>query len=177
MGGIFSALHAFAFGNKRAQILILGLDASGKTTIIHRIKTGTNAVTVPTIGFNTDTFEYGNLTFSAFDLGGQDQIRKLWYHYYPGTDAIVFIIDSADKKRFHSVKEELDSLLENPVLRDIPFLLFANKQDLASAATTSEVASALDLYKIKSREWKIAESVGTSGTGIDEGFEWLSKTL
>ncbi len=104
MGGFFSALTAFAFGNKRVQILILGLDASGKTTIIHRIKTGTNAITVPTIGFNAETFEYGNLTFSAFDLGGQEQIRKLWYHYYPGTDAIVFIIDSADRKRFPQEK-------------------------------------------------------------------------
>lgn len=177
MGGIFSALHAFAFGNKTAQILILGLDASGKTTIIHRIKTGTNAITVPTIGFNAESFKYGNLTFSAFDLGGQDQIRKLWHHYYPGTDAIVFIVDSADKQRFPSVKFELEQLLSNPVLRAIPFLIFANKQDLPNAATTSEVASSLNLYSIKDREWKIAESIGTSGVGIDEGFEWLSNTL
>lgn len=177
MGGFFSALHAFAFGNKRAQILILGLDASGKTTIIHRIKTGTNIITVPTIGFNAETFVYGNLTFSAFDLGGQDQIRNLWHHYYPGTDAIVFIVDSADTKRFPSVKIELQKLLENPVLRDIPFLIFANKQDLPTAATTSDVANRLGLYGIKNRQWKIAESIGTSGVGIDEGFEWLSNTL
>jgi small GTP-binding protein len=177
MGGFFSALHAFAFGNKRAQILILGLDASGKTTIIHRIKTGNNIITVPTIGFNTETFVYGNLTFSAFDLGGQDQIRKLWHHYYPGTDAIVFIVDSADKRRFPSAKYELDELLKNPVLRNIPFLIFANKQDLPRAATTSDVATALQLFNIKDRKWKIAESIGTSGVGIDEGFEWLSKTL
>ena len=177
MGAFFSALHDLAFGNKTAQILILGLDASGKTTIIHRIKTGNNIITVPTIGFNTEQFIYGNLTFSAFDLGGQDQIRKLWHHYFAGTDAIVFIVDSADKKRFPYAKSELDKLLGNPVLRDIPFLVFANKQDLPTAATTSEVAGALHLYNIKGREWKIAESIGTSGVGIDEGFEWLSKNL
>ena len=177
MGGLFSALHALAFGNKCAQILILGLDASGKTTIIHRIKTGTNSVTVPTIGFNAESFEYGNLTFSAFDLGGQDKIRKMWYHYYPGTDAIVFIVDSADKARFPDAKIELDKLLSNPVLRDIPFLIFANKQDIPEAATTSQVANALNLYNINERPWKIAESIGTSGVGIDEGFLWLSDTL
>lgn len=177
MGGFFSALHALAFGNKRCQILILGLDASGKTTIIHRLKTGTNAVTVPTIGFNAETFEYNNLTFSAFDLGGQDQIRRLWHHYYPGTDAIVFIVDSADKNRFSMAKLELDALLCNPVLKDIPFLIFANKQDIPTAASTSEVATALDLYKIKTREWKIVESIGTQGDGIDEGFVWLGEQL
>ena len=76
MGSFLSSLYDMAYGNKTAQILILGLDASGKTTIINRIKTGTNTVTVPTIGFNTEKFIYGNLTFSAFDLGGQDSIRK-----------------------------------------------------------------------------------------------------
>ena len=86
-------------------------------------------------------------------------------------------MDSADKKRFPYAKSELDKLLGNPVLRDIPFLIFANKQDLPTAATTSEVAGALHLYNIKGREWKIAESIGTSGVGIDEGFEWLSKNL
>tara|TARA_Y100000817_G_scaffold127142_1_gene99692 strand:+ start:2861 stop:3394 length:534 start_codon:yes stop_codon:yes gene_type:complete len=177
MGGIFSALHAFAFGNKTAQILILGLDASGKTTIINRIKTGTNCITVPTIGFNTEKFIYGSLTFSAFDLGGQDSIRKLWHHYFNGTDALVFVIDSADKNRFPLVSKELNNLLTNPMIRDIPILLFANKQDLPNAATTSDIASTLNLYAIKDRPWKIAESIGTTGVGINEGFEWLSKTV
>lgn len=177
MGGLFTSLTDWAFNGKQAQILILGLDASGKTTIINRLKTGTNAVTVPTIGFNTETIEYGNLTFRAWDIGGQDSIRKLWHHYYPGTDGIVFIVDSNDKRRFHSAYLELHALMRHPLLQDIPFLIFANKQDLPNAATTSEVTNAMKMYEIKNRPWKVAESVGTSGTGIDEGFNWLAKAI
>ena len=78
MGGYFSSIIEWASFGKHAQILILGLDASGKTTIINRLKTGTHAVTVPTIGFNSETIEFNNLTFHAWDIGGQDSIRKLW---------------------------------------------------------------------------------------------------
>lgn len=177
MGGFFSSLMDWATSGKHAQILILGLDASGKTTIIHRLKTGCNAVTVPTIGFNTETIQFNNLTFMAWDIGGQDSIRKLWHHYYPGTDGIVFIVDSADKRRFQLARVELHALMVNPLLQSIPFLVFANKQDIGGAATTAEVTNALDMYRIKNRPWKVAESVGTSGVGIDEGFNWLSKNI
>ena len=78
MGGYFSSIIEWASFGKHAQILILGLDASGKTTIINRLKTGTHAVTVPTIGFNSETIEFNNLTFHAWDIGGQDSIRKLY---------------------------------------------------------------------------------------------------
>ena len=173
MGLFLSSL----FGKKKAQILILGLDASGKTTIINRLKTGTNAVTIPTIGFNTETFEFGNLTFTAFDIGGQDNIRALWHHYYEGADAIVFVVDSADQARFRQVSTELQKLLCTPTLQHIPFLIFANKQDLSNAATTASIKNALKLHTIRNRKWKIAESVGTSGVGINEGFQWLSDVL
>lgn len=177
MGGYFTSLMEWAMDGKHAQILILGLDASGKTTIINRLKTGTHAVTVPTIGFNSETIKFNNLTFHAWDIGGQDQIRKLWSHYYPNTDGVVFIIDSADQRRFQLAQMELDALMRNPLLQSIPFLIFANKQDIACAATTSQVTDAMKMYQVKNRPWKVAESVGVSGVGIDEGFNWLSKNV
>ena len=177
MGGYFSSIIEWASFGKHAQILILGLDASGKTTIINRLKTGTHAVTVPTIGFNSETIEFNNLTFHAWDIGGQDSIRKLWHHYYPNTDGVVFIVDSADTRRFQLAQRELHALMCNPLLSSIPFLIFANKQDIAGAATTSEVTDAMKMYTIKNRPWKVAESVGVSGVGIDEGFNWLSKNV
>lgn len=178
MGVLFSALTEWAMGSKQAQMLILGLDASGKTTILNRLKFNTNAVTVPTIGFNTETIEFGNLKFVAFDIGGQDNIRRLWYHYFDKTDAVVFVVDSADTNRFYLAKKELHTLMNNPLLSHCPFLVFANKQDLPRAATTSQLTNALDLYSISKRvQWKVCESVGTSGMGIDEGFSWLSNSV
>ena len=63
-------------------------------------------------------------------------------------------------------------------LKRTPFLIFANKQDLPRAATTSQLTNALDLYSISKRvKWKVCESVGTSGIGIDDGFQWLSNSV
>jgi len=59
------------------RILMVGLDAAGKTTILYRFKLGEVVTTIPTIGFNVETLEYKNLCFTVWDIGGQDKIRKL----------------------------------------------------------------------------------------------------
>jgi small GTP-binding protein len=64
------------------RILMLGLDAAGKTTILYKFKLGEVVSSVPTIGFNVETVEYKNVKFTVWDVGGQDKIRLLWRHYY-----------------------------------------------------------------------------------------------
>merc|ERR1719323_1523103 len=80
------------WGNKEYRILMVGLDASGKTTILYKLHLGEVINSVPTIGFNVETVEYKNITFTLWDVGGQDKIRPLWRHYYKGTDAIIFVV-------------------------------------------------------------------------------------
>ena len=70
---------------KEARLLLLGLDGAGKTTILYKLKLGETTVTIPTIGFNVETVEYKNLTFTMWDVGGQKLIRGLWHHYFHGT--------------------------------------------------------------------------------------------
>ena len=64
------------------RILILGLDGAGKTTILYRLQAGEVVTTIPTIGFNVETVEYKNISFTVWDVGGQDKIRPLWRHYF-----------------------------------------------------------------------------------------------
>ncbi|KAI7756744.1 hypothetical protein M8C21_009975 [Ambrosia artemisiifolia] len=54
------------------KILMLGLDDSGKTAILYKLKLGDFVATVPTIGFNVEALEYKNIRFTVWDLGGQD---------------------------------------------------------------------------------------------------------
>ena len=56
--------------------------------------------------------------------------RRLWRHYFPSMQAVIFSIDSSDRERFEECKEELDMLLSDDELNDCPFLVMANKQDL-----------------------------------------------
>ena len=152
-----------------------GLDAR-KTTLLNRLKTNEGCVTIPTIGFNNEN-KYGRLTFSLFDIGGQSQFRRLWHHYFENCNAIVFVIDSNDTERLTVVNDEIWNLLNHPMLVDIPFLFFANKQDLPRSMRKDKLIQRLNLLKIRGREWKMAESTATQGMGIEEGFDWLSKNL
>ena len=51
---------------------MVGLDAAGKTTILYKLKLGEIVTTIPTIGFNVETVEYKNISFTVWDVGGQD---------------------------------------------------------------------------------------------------------
>ena len=82
MGGFFAKALEKLMGKKEMRILMVGLDAAGKTTILYKLKLGEIVTTIPTIGFNVETVEYKNISFTVWDVGGQDKIRPLWRHYY-----------------------------------------------------------------------------------------------
>jgi hypothetical protein len=77
----FSDLFASLFGPKQKRILILGLDNSGKTTLLYKLQLGETVSTLPTIGFNVERICYRNIEFTCWDIGGQKKIRALWHHY------------------------------------------------------------------------------------------------
>lgn len=84
MGGQFSKMMGRIFGSKEMRLLMLGLDAAGKTTILYKLKLGQDVTTIPTVGFNVETVTYKNVKFNVWDVGGQDKIRPLWRHYFSG---------------------------------------------------------------------------------------------
>ncbi len=55
--------------------------------------------------------------------------------YYPNTNALLYVVDSADKVRFPKAAEELNKVLEKDILKNVPLLILANKQDLTDVAT------------------------------------------
>jgi len=176
MGGAFAKLFA-RFGKKDMRILMVGLDAAGKTTILYKLKLGEIVTTIPTIGFNVETVEYKNINFTVWDVGGQDKIRPLWRHYFQNTQGLIFVVDSNDKERITEAAEELGKMLGEDELRDAALLVFANKQDLPNAMSVAEVTDKLGLHALKNRKWYIQSTCATSGDGLYEGLDWLSQTL
>ena len=108
-----------------------------------------------------------------WDLGGQSSIRPFWRCYFPNTDAIIFVVDSADVERLNIARLELHSLLNEEELKDAPLLIFANKQDMKGALNAAAISEALGLSSIKDRQWTIQETSATRGRGLFEGFDWL----
>merc|ERR1712227_1085939 len=133
MGLAFGKMFSKLFGKKDVRILMVGLGAAGKTTILYKLKLGEIVTTIPTIGFNVETVEYKNISFTVWDVGGQDKIRPLWRHYYQNTQGLIFVVDSNDRERVNEAKEELLRMLNEDELRDAVLLVFANKQDLPNA--------------------------------------------
>merc|ERR1712150_257812 len=136
-------------------------DAAGKTTILYKLKLGEVVTTIPTIGFNVETVEYKNLSFTVWDVGGQDKIRPLWRHYYQGTNGLIYVVDSNDRDRSEDAREELTKMLNEDEMRDAVLLVFANK---------------LGLPNLRYRQWFIQSACATTGDGLYEGLDWLSRT-
>merc|ERR1712170_15196 len=176
MGNIFQKLLS-NFGKKDMRILMVGLDAAGKTTILYKLKLGEIVTTIPTIGFNVETVEYKKINFTVWDVGGQDKIRPLWRHYFQNTQGLIFVVDSNDKDRVAEANEELQKMLREDELRDATLLVFANKQDLPNAMSVSEITDKLGLHSLGSRKWYIQATCATTGDGLYEGLDWLSTAL
>ena len=156
---------------------MVGLDAAGKTTILYKLKLGEVVTTIPTIGFNVESVEYKNINFTVWDVGGQDKIRPLWRHYFTNTQGLIFVVDSNDRERIQEAKDELNKMLDEDELRDAVVLVFANKQDLPNALSTSELVDKLGINSLKNRHWYIQATCATQGSGIYEGLDWLSDQL
>ncbi|CEP18249.1 hypothetical protein [Parasitella parasitica] len=172
-GALFSSLFSKLWGEKEVRILILGLDGAGKTTILYRLQIGEVVSTIPTIGFNVETVTYKNIKFQVWDLGGQTSIRPYWRCYYSNTDAVIYVVDSVDKDRMQTSREELHAMLEEEELKDAALLVFANKQDMEGALSAAEVADALGLSTLKNRQYSIYRTSALKGEGLTEGLDWL----
>ncbi|KNC97698.1 small GTP-binding protein domain [Spizellomyces punctatus DAOM BR117] len=173
-------------------LLILGLDACGKTTILYRLVLDPTEIitTIPTIGFNVEKTSIktraGTVSVSLWDVGGCDKIRPLWRHYFSGLSGLMYIVDSNDRERFPEAVEEFRAMLtEIAALSDvgdqrIPVIVIANKQDLPNAMGTLEIREkfaptvgnrAFAVYPSRALEPHLSQ------TGLPEAFEWLTEQI
>ncbi|KAJ7524794.1 hypothetical protein O6H91_17G022400 [Diphasiastrum complanatum] len=177
MGQAFRKLFDSIFGNKEMRVVMLGLDAAGKTTILYKLHIGEILSTVPTIGFNVEKVEYKNVSFTVWDVGGQEKLRPLWKHYFTNTDGLIYVVDSLDRDRISKAKNEFQAIVSDPLMRNCAILVFANKQDMKGAMSAAEVCEALGLLGLKNRRWQIQGTCALKGEGLYEGLDWLATTL
>ncbi|KAK1799850.1 hypothetical protein P4O66_006376 [Electrophorus voltai] len=177
MGIVFSFIFSRLFGKKEIRLLMVGLDAAGKTTVLYKLKLGEIVTTIPTLGFNVETVEYKNISFTVWDVGGQDIIRRLWKHYYPNTQGLIYVVDSSDCDRIEQASSELQNMLEEVELKDAVLLVLANKQDLPKAMPVQEMTERLGLRTMTGRTWYIQSTCAINGTGLYEGLDWLSEEV
>mmetsp|Transcript_44096 Transcript_44096/g.61281 ORF Transcript_44096/g.61281 Transcript_44096/m.61281 type:complete len:183 (-) Transcript_44096:176-724(-) len=171
--GLLTLIRKFKKSEKDARILVLGLDNAGKTTILKTLSDEDITQIMPTKGFNIKNLAHDGFKLTVWDVGGHKTLRPYWANYYQGTDALVFVIDSADQKRIAESGSELSRILEEEDLASVPLLIFANKQDLLQALPADEISETLTLKNIKDRQWSIVACSAKTKDGLQEGMEWL----
>merc|ERR1712190_331314 len=130
-------------------------------------------ILMPTQGFNIKSLVQDGFKLNVWDIGGQKTIRPYWSNYFESSDALVYVIDSSDRRRLEESGNELRELLAEDKLGGIPVLIFANKQDLLQAVPADEISESLNLQTITDRTWTIQACSAKAGDGLQEGMEWI----
>lgn len=180
-----SLLRSLGFEGKKGSLLLLGLDNAGKTTLLHRLRTGDIRSFPPTDRPYQDSFNYQGISFQAWDLGGHEAVRHLWEDYM-STDmvsAVLFLLDAADSERTEEAAYELDALIlgEDRLLQDVPVAILCNKCDMESTLSTDEICRRIeytDLAKAQGADNIAIFRISVlQGEGYQEAFRWISKFL
>lgn len=104
-------------------------------------------------------------------------------------DAVVYLVDANDKERFEESKKELDALLSDESLANVPFLILGNKIDILYAASEDELRYHLGLQTSTTGKGKV--NLTDTGyrpleifmcsivrkMGYGEGFKWVSQYI
>ncbi len=163
------------------NILVLGLNKAGKTTVLDRVKTNAfNPGTKPTLAVQAIQIVLGNYKLNAIDVSGQKTLRSKWWTFTKKPDAIVYIVDLADtKERLEESRKEFEGVMTHfvpgapdQIPKTTPVLICGNKADLVPSASSDTVKKLFepDKYGIK---YQIQLTSAKTGSGVLDGFKWI----
>ncbi|XP_063770678.1 ADP-ribosylation factor-like protein 9 [Pseudophryne corroboree] len=157
---------------KTSQVLVLGLDGSGKTSVLNSIAANRGKqMTTPTEGVNAMCLNNGNSKMEFLEIGGSEQLRPYWKMYLSRAFAVIFVVDSADHSRLPLAKRHLHQLIQQDSV--LPLIVLANKQDLENAYHIPEIHDALALSEIceNRKLFLIGTHVTKDGPEISSGIQ------
>uniref|UniRef100_A0A3B4TIF9 ADP-ribosylation factor-like protein 11 n=1 Tax=Seriola dumerili TaxID=41447 RepID=A0A3B4TIF9_SERDU len=164
--------------NTCVQVILMGLDSAGKSTLLSRLLTGQVMETSPTIGFNVGTLDLDKKTsLTVWDVGGQKSMRPNWRYYLDDCQALVFVVDSSDPGRITEAQKALKKVLSDEKLQGVPLMVLANKKDLPNSMTIREISNHLDLPSYTERSWEIQACSALKGLGLQQAFMSVNKLI
>ena len=165
------------FSRPKINVLVLGLDHSGKSTLLEKIKSifgAKNRLSLeliqPTVGFNFTKITFEGIKLSFWDVSGQLKMRGTWDRYYNESSIVIFVIDSVDRSRFEEAKFAYHSIIyHNQWNPDTPIIIFANKQDIPNAFSISDIAANFDdenILTLPHKPIKVIPVSAITGEGV-----------
>ncbi|KAF9525298.1 ADP-ribosylation factor family-domain-containing protein [Crepidotus variabilis] len=164
------------------EIIVVGLDNSGKTSILNRltrrdVPNGVLPGTEKTIGFNTETIQHWRHSITIWDIGGQDKVRPLWGSYFWKAHAFVFVVDASAPERFSEAREELLRMPERRDIEKFPLLVVANKWDLVKDGSMTlerfRLEMGVDELEKLGMVIGIIVTSAMTGEGISGALDWI----
>ncbi|GLD70523.1 ADP-ribosylation factor-like protein 9 isoform X1 [Lates japonicus] len=149
------------------QVLVLGLNGAGKTSLLHCLATGCLEQDMqPTQGFNAVSINREDMHIEFLEIGGKEELRPYWQKYMSRALLLVFVVDSADPQLFPVAKKHLHELLTSDPR--LPLMVLANKQDLPGTRSITDLHDALSLSEVGDRRLFLI------GTHVKKGEAELS---
>ncbi|XP_071069506.1 ADP-ribosylation factor-like protein 8B [Dasypus novemcinctus] len=162
------------FWKEEMELTLVGLQYSGKTTFVNVIASGPfSEDMIPTVGFNMRKVTKGNVTIKIWDIGGLPRFRSMWERYCRAVNALVYMIDAADREKIEASRNELHNLLDKPQLQGIPVLVLGNKRDLPNALDEKQLIEKMNLSAIQDREICCYSVSCKEKDNIDITLQWL----
>ncbi|XP_023619366.1 GTP-binding protein SAR1a isoform X4 [Myotis myotis] len=165
--GFSSVLQFLGLYKKSGKLVFLGLDNAGKTTLLHMLKDDRLGQHVPTL----------------------HPTRRVWKNYLPAINGIVFLVDCADHPRLMESKVELNALMTDETISNVPILILGNKIDRADAISEEKLREIFGLYgqttgkgnvtlkELNARPMEVFMCSVLKRQGYGEGFRWLSQYI
>ncbi|EPY25233.1 Arf/Sar family, other [Strigomonas culicis] len=173
MGSFLAKLKGLFSDDKKLELCLVGLENSGKTTLLNVLALGHPVETFPTIGLNVKAVKKEGVCMKMWDLGGQERFRSEWGRYTQGCDCVVYCVDAADYSRVETAGKELARLLSDSALNGLPLLVCLNKIDLEPHMSKEECIQMLELAKLSSNPWVVVPISAVRQINIGEVVDWL----
>ncbi|OBA20343.1 ARF/SAR superfamily [Metschnikowia bicuspidata var. bicuspidata NRRL YB-4993] len=178
--GLLSIIRKQKEKDSEIRVLVLGLDNSGKTTIIRKLMGCDTQSVAPTMGFQIHTFAWQDFHINAWDIGGQLTLRSFWGNYFDSVDVVVWVVDGTSVERLHELYDELRSkVVQQEQLAGTYFCVAINKTDLVADLQLALVRHSVEaslrlLAEIPADRYTVKCVSGRDGRGLVELMEWIT---
>ena len=165
--------------SKNVKVLMTGIESSGKTTLLYRMKLKQKASEfTQTTGFNFEQIEVPGATtqLAIWDLAGTAERQRFWRFFYEAVrvDVLLFVINLDQKKGLGESAKLYRFLRNEERLRQALKIIVLNSddenKDEHSKSTQEDVENALGIVKENPHE-RVLKINALTGIGLDSFFQ------